>query len=278
MKRMIVFGLVLFTSLASVAWGQWTQLPTAKEPALRGKPVYYDTFDQQWLNPTKWLATGPFCRGLECVREIQNGHLRLEVRSFGATDSNSGLQSSESELDFANPNAISSITADVVLRSFSGTGCSTNNTEGTFTRVQIGGYYFNTGTGDSADDVTSLLILSVDTTDPKTVKVSAFWYVSGQGGWTDIDSYPIGTPLTGTLAWDKANHQFIAVVKARGEPGPGKEVMLPYSISDTTPAVSPRRTIDAVVWSSNCTSTQTYAQVEAFYDNVLINSYPLPSK
>jgi hypothetical protein len=28
----------------------------------------------------------------------------------------------------------------------------------------------------------------------------------------------------------------------------------------------------------NCTSANTFAQVEAFFDNVLINAYPLPAE
>lgn len=104
--------------------------------------------------------------------------------------------------------------------------------------------------------------------------VSNWWGSRNQGHWTEVDSYPTGTPLTATFAWDKANHQFIAVVKVKGEPGPGKEVVEHYSVSDTTPAVSPRKTLDASVWSLNCTSAKTFAQVEAFFDNVAINVDP----
>jgi hypothetical protein len=75
MKRIIVLGLVLFTSLVSAAWAQQT---TGKESAKHGKPVYYDTFDQKWLDPAKWMGNASCGGTLECVREIQNGHLRLE--------------------------------------------------------------------------------------------------------------------------------------------------------------------------------------------------------
>ncbi len=275
MKRIIVLELVLFTSLVSAAWAQQT---TGKENAQHGKAVYYDTFNQKWLDPAKWLATGPYCSGaLECVREIQNGHLRLALREFGATDSDSGTQGSLLNLDLVSPEAVNSITADVVLRSFNGVGCSTNNTDNTYTQVRIGGNFFNTGTGDPADDVTALLILWVDTTDPKTIHVGN-WNSHPQGGWTDVGSYPVGTPLTATFAWDKANHQFIAVVKVKDEPGPGKEVVAPYSFSDATPPASPGKGLSAGCSSLNCTSAKTFAQVESFFDNVMINAYPLPAK
>jgi hypothetical protein len=269
MKRIVNLILVLLAPLASAAWAQQ---PMGKETAQSTRPVYYDTFNEMWLNPAKWLATGPWCSGgLECVREIQNGHLRLAVRDFGATDSDSGTQFSESEVDFVNPNAVKSITADVTLRSFSGLGCSTNDTDMTHTNVEIGGIFFNAGTGDPTDDVLAELIFGVDTTDPKTIHVGNW---NGQSGWTEVGSYPIGAPLTATFAWDKANHQFIALVKVKGEPGQGKMVAVPYSVSDTTPPASPYKQLSAQAYSLNCTSAKTFAQVEAFYDNVIINQPP----
>jgi len=272
MKRITILGLVLFTSLVPAAWAQQA---TPKQPSLPGT-IYYDTFNEKWLDPAKWLATGPWCWGaLECVREIQNGQLRLAARNFGATDSDSGAQYSDSEVDFVNPNAINSITADVTVRSFSGTGCSANNTDMTHTGVLIGGYFFNTGSGDPTDDFRAFLILWVDTTDPKTMNVGNW---NGQGDWTEVGSYPIGTPLTATFAWDKANHQFIAVVAVKGQPGRGTTVAAPYFVSDTTPPASPRKTLDASAASLNCTSAKTFAQVEAFYDNVAINVKPRPAK
>jgi hypothetical protein len=59
------------------------------------------------------------------------------------------------------------------------------------------------GNGDPADDVLALLILGIDTSDPKTIRI-ANW--NSETGWTDVDSYPIGTTLTAIFAWDKANH------------------------------------------------------------------------
>ena len=272
MKRVVILVSVLLTLLASTAWAQQT---AGKEDARHHKPVYYDTFKEEWLDPAKWsVSSGPcgyWSPGLECVREIQNGHLRLEIRVFGATDSDYGSQGWGAELDFVNPNTINSITADITQRSFRGIGCSTNDTDLTSTQVKIGGNFFNTGTGDPADDFQALLLAWVATIDPKTMSVN---YWNNQGGAAFVDNYPIGTPLTGTIAWDKANHQFICVVKVRGDPGPGKQVVVPYPVSDTTPPASPQKTLAIQAGSLNCTSAKTFAQVEAFYDNVIINQPP----
>jgi hypothetical protein len=47
----------------------------------------YDNFNQQFLNPNRWATSSPCFTWsvLECVREIQNGQLRLAVRGAGAT-------------------------------------------------------------------------------------------------------------------------------------------------------------------------------------------------
>lgn len=73
--------------------------------------VLYDNFNRQFLDTNKWGTSSPCFTWtvLECVREIQNGQLRLAVRGAGATDSNSGNQYGESELIFKNPSRIKSI-------------------------------------------------------------------------------------------------------------------------------------------------------------------------
>ena len=225
MKRVGVFVIVI-GCLVPAAWAQQTR---GKDNANHGKPVYYDTFKEKWLDPTKWLATGPYCsRTLECVREIQNHHLRLAVRNLGAIDSDSGAQYDQSGLYFVDPNTVKNISADVVIRSFTGVGCSTNSTDVTHTEVRIGGTYFNTGTGDPAGDTWAYLILWVGTSNTQTINVGNWWAWRDQGSWTTVGSYPVGTPLTATFAWDKANHQFIATVQVKDEPGSRVQVVALY--------------------------------------------------
>jgi hypothetical protein len=92
-----------------------------------------------------------------------------------------------------------------------------------------------------------------------------------------MGSYPMGTTFTVTAAWDKANHQFISAVKVKEDDDPAQSVRVavPYYVSDTNPATSTQRSLGAAVDTANCTSAQTFGQVEVFYDNVMIN-VPLP--
>jgi hypothetical protein len=258
-KRITIAVLISFLFLVSVGQAQ-----------RGGKTQVYDNFSSHWLDPVKWQAITPQCgNSLECVREIRSGKLRLAVRNFGNTDSDDSTQWGESEVYFPDPNAVLSITAEMTVRSFSGVGCSTNATDRTHTEVKMGGNFFNTGSGDVADDVTSLLIAWVDTLNPQVMNVGGWWGWRDQGGWTNIESFPIGTPLTASIKWDKANHQFIA--EARDKNGRGGQVTMPYTMSDSTPPVNAGKILSATVNSLNCTSGKTNAQVEATYDHVIIN-------
>ena len=232
---------------------------------------YYDTFNERWLDPNKWLATYPNCWGtLECVREIQNGKLRLAVRDFGTTNSDAGVQWSESPMFFVNPNIVTSITADVAPKSFSGLGCATNNTDLTHTQVMIGGSYFNSGSGDPSDDVMAFLIIWIDTNNPTYMNVLNWWGWRDQAQWSDMGTYPIGTVFTGKHAWDRTNHQFVASLTVKNT-GQTVTTNQSYTMPDGAPAANPYKYLTTQAHSLNCTSAKTFAQAEATFDNVIIN-------
>ena len=141
--------------------------------------------------------------------------------------------------------------------------------------AKINGTFFNTGSGDPADDVGDSVFLYTDTNNPDTISV-VNWFCSANGPCYGIElaTYPVGTPLTVTNAWDKANHQFVSTVKAKWEPGPGKRAVLPYSVSDTTPPANVERDLNVTVTTPNCTSTRTFAGAEGWFDNVIVNPTP----
>jgi len=261
---------ILAVGFALANWAQQPATPLCKSP-------YYETFNQPFLSPSKWIPNGPACGQwltLECVREIQNNRLRLALRNIGAMDSNVGSQFSYTDLNFVNPNTITGITADVALTRYSGISCPANGDQPSRTIVKVAGAFFNTGSGDPADDVTDDLYLWVDPTDPKTMQVANWMTGGGAGVSTPIASYPIGTPLTLTNIWDKTNHQFISIVHPVGELRPINKVIVPYSSfynSDSLAPVNPYKSFFALVYSQNCTSIQTQSYVEAFFDNVMIN-------
>jgi len=264
---MKIVSIYLFASLTVVAWAQQSST-TLAAPSSK----LYDSFNSPWLDQAKWVAVAPTCaRTLECVREIQDGKLRLVLRNVGYSDVDSGDQFSYDELFFSNPAAVNSIETDVTVKAFTGAECSTNPQAWTHASVEIGGNYFNTGTGSPYDDVADIVALVVDPGAPKVVNVSNWLWGPNLGGVsTDMGNYPLGIPLTVKITWDPTNHRFTSSVYVKGDPGRGKQVAVPYYVSDVTPPAQLMRHLDAAVDTANCTTAQPVSQVEAFYDNVKV--------
>jgi hypothetical protein len=63
---------------------------------------------------------------MECVREIQDGRLRLRVRAYGAIDSNSGTQFAGSGVNLTAA-SVTNIAVQVVVRNSSPKDCATNS-------------------------------------------------------------------------------------------------------------------------------------------------------
>jgi hypothetical protein len=252
----------------------------AEEPLVGAK--VYDSFNGGLLDPFKWApATNPcFGNNLECVRDIEHGHLRLAVRNTGRRDSNSGIEWSASNLQFPSSVAagLTSISAKITVRQYDGIGCPANIDDRTHTQVMIGGNYFNSGTGDPGDDVTGLLIVWIDTTDPTTMNVGNWWGWGEAHGylgyWNPVASYPLGTPLEVNFTWDRPNHQFVASVRVEGDPGPGTQVAASYGdygVSDELLAADPSKRLSAETHTLNCTDTLTVNHVDALFDRVVVN-------
>lgn len=233
-------------------------------------PVY-DNFNSRWLDPSKWVPTANCWNGLplECVREIQNGQLRLAIRSFGASNSDSGDLQTASFLLFANPTSIRSITATVTVVAAVEGPCATNPFVST-AKASLDGVFFNTGTGSYLDDVHAAFVLGANPyLDPSTLDVGG-WIGDGHGLniWTHIGYYPRATRLRVTLAWDQPNHQFVFTIKPRE--GIASQVSVPYGVSDSYPAVGPSRQLSAVSDPPNCTSATAASSMEALFDNVIV--------
>jgi hypothetical protein len=180
-----------------------------------GHLVLYDNFDGKFLDPTKWATSSPCFTWtvLDCAREIQDGKLRLAVRGYGAVNSNQGSQYGESELHFINPTPITSIAAQVVVRRTSALGCAAN-TDGSHAHALIAGTFFNSGSGDPADDVQAFLIFDRYSSDPVGVtSAEAFLHWQGQFfGGIGLGTVNVGQKVIAELTWDQPNHRFVASV------------------------------------------------------------------
>ncbi len=257
MKSIRIFAVVLLATLSCAA--QTTTL--------------YDNFKEKFLDPSKW-STFSACftnngRELECVREIQNGKLRLAHRNFGNRDTDTGFQFGDANVVFAHPSLIKSITTDLAVIRIDESPCLANPEFGG--AAHIDATFFNTGSGNQSDDVGGHLGIGRGTSTPEG-QLNVFGQIS-QGNnyfaFTPLGNVPIGTPVTATLTWDQPNHQFL-VSWVNLLTGLKTEATMPYSLADTTPATNPGKVLTANTFPANCTASQTSVYIEALFDNVYI--------
>jgi hypothetical protein len=265
MKRVSIFLVILLVSVVrgGVAQG----------------PRLYDTFSTQFLDPAKWTGRG-ICKNwltLDCARELQLRRLRLAVRTYGARDSNEGIQYDTSYVDFKDPAAITSISTRLVVWNAQEVPCS-NNPELSHSQAILKGSFFNTGTSSVENDVRAFLV--VERFSPawqaeNELLVHGFLWTAGEFfGWADLGSVMVGEEITISLRWDQPNHRFVAALKKPG--GPPAVVFMPYSHPEAAPPVNPSKQIGVYSFAANCTDQRAVAGITAHFDDVMVNASPLP--
>jgi hypothetical protein len=256
---LLCFGLLVYVS--HKVYAQQTTL------------VLYDNFDERFLNPSRWAWAACYAgQGveLECVREIRDEQLHLAHRSFGLTNSNSGLQAAGAIVGFANPASIRSIRTDLVVLSVQEVPCAANPGYGG--GAHFAGTFFNAGSGNASEDVGAQLVLRRSSSDPPG-QLNVFGQIF-QGGVYFPNLFPlgtvsVGTPVTATLSWDQPHHQFV-VSLTNHVTQLSTAGMMPYTFPDTTPAASPFKGLAISAFPANCTANVTSMYVKAAYSNVYV--------
>lgn len=263
----LALSLVLLVSLSHML--------IAQQPS--SNLVLYENFDdKRFLDPTKWSTYGACFTWsvLECVREIQDDRLRLAVRNYGATGSNEGVQYGPSELHFINPTPIRTIATELTVRRTSSMGCPANTTflPNSHAHTILQGNFFNSGSGNPADDVQGLFIIDHASSEPQGVlTVGAFLHWQDQFfGFVDLGTIAVGQRVIAQLSWDQPHSQFVArwtdVVT-----GKATQALLPYTMPDTTPPAAPDKLIGVRTWAPNCAGTQMLlTDMESTFDKVWI--------
>jgi len=248
-------------------------LPAQNVVGLGTSYAPYDNFHAPFLDPSRWSLYGACWTWnvLECVREIQNNSLRLEVKSFGATNSNDGIGYGFDELHFANPAPIRRIAAQLTVRRASVDACSAN--AGTQAgQSLIVGTFFNSGSGDPNDDVQAFLDIEHYAGDPPgQLDALGFLYWEGQFfGGVDLGHPSVGETLIAQLIWDQPNHQFV-VSWTDANTGKMTQAFMPYSMPDLMQAAAPDRFLAVRTFAPNCVGgCMKSAFVETRFYNVWI--------
>ncbi|HTS07170.1 MAG TPA: hypothetical protein VMP68_16435 [Candidatus Eisenbacteria bacterium] len=264
--KMKAFGFAVIV-IAAVLALQAAPSPNRSAPSA----TLYDNFSQSLINDALWTT---YCssttRSEECVIDIESGKLRVARRISGLRTSNTGYQWSGAGANFANPLAIKSITADVTVRNIVEKSCAANPELGG--NASIFGMFFNDGSGNPNNNLGASLVLGHISTDPKS-QIDVLGQMSL--GYTPLQTIGIGTvtmgtPITATVQWDQPNHQFVLswTNDVTHQTTSGN---IPYTYSDTMPAVNPNNTVSVNVFPANCTASDTWVAVDSTFDNVYIS-------
>lgn len=169
-------------------------------------------------------------------------------------------------------NSVTDIATDLIVRRSTADACSTNagfGGGGGHAQVLIFGNFFNGGGGTSDNDVTANLQLDRYSSDsPGVVLVGGFLRYQNQFfDNVDLGLVNVGERVRVELLWDQPNHRFV-IRLFRPASGTFAEQTMPYTISDTTAAVSPFRNIDANVYPANCVGARTSSELEVLFNDV----------
>jgi len=238
--------------------------------------VLYDNFDERFLSPLKWNTFGACFTNngmeLECVREIRDENLHLAHKNFGNRDTNAGFQFGSANVSFVNPSGIKSIRSDLVVRDVEEAFCAANPLFGP--AAHIDATFFNTGTGNSSDDVGGHIGFGHGFSDPPG-HITVFGQIS-QGFnyfyYLPLGETTMGRPIRATLTWDQTNHRFLVswtdLVTNITTDG-----IMPYSFpSDSTPATNPSKVLTANTFPASCTANPTWQYIHATFSNVYIGN------
>jgi hypothetical protein len=254
--------------------------------------VTYDNFNSNLLlNPRKWLADDFGLRDLEVERWVQgvigSAALRLFVRSYADTTSNSGGQSGGNVLGFphANPAIVRVMGATFTVQSFDSIGCAANTNTPTETRAEVAGFFFNTGpkvAGSAVNDIGAVMRIrrlstSTDPANVLRVLAAVFRCTNANCSTTtnlfsnsSVGTALVGAPATLRMDWQPSLNRFLFRLNA------GAFIPAPYAVPDSlTPGNTflKRRTgIRNFVANCTTTSPRPTAFMRTLVDNVFVNT------
>ena len=263
--------------------GTWALLllTLALSKASVAQLVLYDNFHSKHIDPSKWIGWqffDPDIReaGRQLAGEEEDRRLRLSYTAYSATTDDVGGSGGGFGLAFPVPSAITEISFTAVVNRAEAVGC-TSNPSLIVTDVELRGNFFNMESSPTSQigDVVAVISIARTPTDVGGALTVAGFYARCDdqfcGSQTPLDYRVLGSVRPGAVStlrikWDQPNHRFIFQLNGRAE------VVSPYTVSDTTPAVFPYKAIELARVVPHCTTTpRPFASIDAFVENVYVN-------
>jgi hypothetical protein len=245
----------------------------------------YDDFNKKPINPAKWSGSegsaGPLAPNTETPRKIAGKQLEIDLTTWGRTDSNTGdAGSPSSRLGVTNPGPVTTIQADVTVKSATVVGCAANPTR-TAARASIAGGFFNDGTSPGPGDRTGDIFVGIQSVRNTITgdRIHAFvdrctnancttfvtpFFVVFTASWVQ------GVANTLSVQWDKPNKQFIFTVNPGGSQ---EQHIFTYAFSDTNGPVVDFKNVQVDNSAASCLGPAPRARaiMKALFDNMMVN-------
>jgi hypothetical protein len=244
----------------------------------------YDDFNVKPINPAKWSGTedsaGPAAPNTESARKLAKQQLYITLTTWGRTDSNSGNAGNQgNRLSVTNPIPVTTIQADVTVKSAKVVGCAANTTSSR-ARAQVLGRFFNDGTSPGPGDRTGDILAGMQSqrdsltgdqilafinrcTNANCTTFTTSSSVVFAGSWVQ------GVANTMSVHWDKPNKQFIYTLNPGGSQ---EQHVLTYTFSDANGPVVDFKQVAAKNSAASCTAPpRANAIMKALFDNVMLN-------
>ena len=241
----------------------------------------YDDFNVKPINPAKWSGSegsaGPAAPNTETARKLAGKQLSISLTLWGRTDSNTGNAGNQSNrLAVTNPVPVTTIQADVTVKSAKVVGCAANTTS-TRARAQVLGAFFNDGTSTGAGDRTGDIIAGTQSVRDSLLgdRIEGFitrctnagcTIITNPASVTFIASWVQGVANTLSVQWDKPNKQFIYILNG------SEQHNLTYTFTDTNGPVVDFKQVAANNSAASCLgpAPRASAIMKALFDNVML--------
>jgi hypothetical protein len=216
----------------------------------------------------------------ETARKIAGGKLEIDLTTWGRTDSNTGSAGTQSSrLAVTNPVPVTTIQADVTVKSVKAVGCAANTTS-TRARAQVIGEFFNDGTSTGPGDRTGDIIGNIQSvrdtllgdrieaaitrcTNANCSTITSPAFVTFTASWVR------GVANTLSVQWDKPNKQFIYTLNPGGRQ---EQHILTYTFADSAAPVVDFKQVAVSNSAASCTAPpRANAIMKALFDNVMLN-------
>jgi hypothetical protein len=234
--------------------------------------VSFDKFPGPFIDPQKWKGfeeADEDGTNAEAVRQIVNGQLSLQLRSYGDGTSDDGTSDGASGLTIRDPRGISQIAFDAKAPTVILNGCPANS-DSTFGGIAGAATFFYDD--DDCGDVTAFIYLGRSTSIPTPAnRLEVRGEVAGNwcGTIAEVDLGTIAQGATARLSmeWDPNMDE----IRFRLNQRPVEVVLVPGAEDSPDDDF---KGIAAFGEVENCTAHETSAYTKGTIDNVSIKRLP----